>query len=181
MRVEDCYQLGYVTKTHGLKGEIQIYLDADEPKAYNELESMFILRNNSLIPFFIDTLQINRDKALVKLDDIDSIEEAQPLVSSEIYLPLSFLPKLDNGQYYYHEIIGFDLFDQKNLIGQVTNVLTNSSQTLLALDAKGVEVLVPLNDEVIKNVDLVEKKIFAELPEGLLEIYLENNPKDNED
>lgn len=181
MRVEDCYQLGYVTKTHGLKGEIQVYLDADEPKAYNELESMFILRNNSLIPFFIDSLQINRDKALVKLDDIDSIEEAQPLVSSEIYLPLSFLPKLGNGQYYYHEIIGFELFDQKNLVGLVTNVLTNSSQTLLAIDAKGVEVLVPLNDEVVKKVDLVEKKVLAELPDGLLEMYLENNPNENED
>jgi 16S rRNA processing protein RimM len=73
------------------------------------------------------------------------------------------------------------LYDQKNHIGQVTNVLTNSSQTLLAIDAKGVEVLVPLNDEVVKNVNLVEKKILAELPDGLLEMYLENNPNDNED
>ena len=181
MRVEDCYQLGYVTKTHGLKGEIQIFLDVDDPKAYNELESMFILRNKSLVPFFIDTLQINRDKALVKLDDIDAIEDAQNLVSGEIYLPLSFLPKLPDGQYYYHEIIGFELFDQKNLIGLVTNVLTNSSQTLLAVDTNGIEVLVPLNDEVVKQVDLDGKRVLTELPDGLLEIYLDENQKEDED
>ncbi len=178
MRVEDCYQLGYVTKTHGLKGEIQIFLDADAPEVYNKLESMFVLQNNTLIPFFIDTIQVNRDKALVKLDDVDELADAKALVSSEIYLPLSFLPALPQGEYYFHEIVGFELYDNDALIGKVTNVLTHTAQTLLAVDANGVEVLVPLTDEVVKKVDLGTKKINAVLPDGLLDIYLEDNNED---
>lgn len=175
MRVEDCYQLGYVTKTHALKGEIQIFLDVDIPEVYKNLESMFVLRNNALIPFFIDTIQINKDKALVKLEEVDTIEDAQALVSSEIYLPLSFLPKLNDGQYYYHEIIGFDLYNGKKLIGPVTNILTNSAQELIAVDCNGTEVLVPFSDQVVKKVDLENKKVDSELPDGLLDIYLESN------
>ena len=175
MRVDDCYQLGYVTKTHGLKGDIQIFLDVDEPEVYRNLESMFVLKDNSLIPFFIDTIQINRDKALIKLDDVNELAEAKVLVSSEIYLPLSFLPPLDNGEYYYHDIIGFELYDTDKLIGCVTNVLTQTSQTLLSVDCNGKEVLIPLIDEVVKKVNLEEKKIETELPDGLLDIYLEEN------
>lgn len=175
MRVEDCYQLGYVTKTHGLKGEIQILLDVDAPEVYMKLESMFVLKNNTLIPFFIDTIQVNRDKALVKLDDVDELADAKALVSSEIYLPLSFLPALPQGEYYFHEIVGFELCDNDTIIGKVTNILTHTAQTLLAVDANGVEILVPLTDEVVKKVDLEAKKINAILPDGLLDIYLEDN------
>lgn len=175
MTVDDCYQLGYVIKTHKLKGEIQIFLDVDSPEIYKKLKSMFVLKNNILISFFIDTIKINRDKALVKLNDINKLADAKALVSSKIYLPLSFLPSFNDGQYYYHEIIGFELYDGEKFIGRVTNVLTHTPQTLITVDCKGKEILVPLIDEVVKNVDLKGKRIDSNLPNGLIEIYLEDN------
>jgi 16S rRNA processing protein RimM len=171
MRVDDCYQLGYVTKTHGLKGEIQIMLDVDNPAEYTNLESMFVLRNNTLIPFFIDHIQVNGNKALVKLDEVDDVSTAKDLVSSEIYLPLSLLPELSDEQFYFHEIIGYQFFDKENLIGEVKNVYAIAPQTLIEVDHNGVDVLVPLNDEVIKKVAKNESKVYAELPEGLLDVY----------
>ncbi|MFY0651051.1 MAG: 16S rRNA processing protein RimM [Cyclobacteriaceae bacterium] len=172
MRVEDCYQLGYVTKTHGLKGELQIFLDVDFPEQYKNLESMFVLRNNALVPFFLEYIQINGNKALLKIDEINDIEEARPLISSEVYLPLSFLPELENDQFYYHELIGFELLDGDKTIGTVKNVYDLPNQDLIEVDHNGKEVLVPLNDEVITKVDKQAMQVIAKLPDGLLEIYL---------
>ena len=54
MRIDDCYQLGYVIKTHGLQGELSIMLDVDVPQAYQNLESVFVatVGSDTLIPFF---------------------------------------------------------------------------------------------------------------------------------
>jgi len=175
MRVDDCYQLGYVTKTHGLKGEIQIFLDVDVPEEYKNLESMFVLRSNSLVPFFLEHIHINGNKALVKIDEIDHVDDAKDLVSAEIYLPLSFLPELKDDQFYYHEIIGFKLYDGEKLIGEIKNVYTLSPQNLIEADHHGTEVLVPMNDQVITKVDKQQKKVFSNLPDGLLDVYLSDH------
>ena len=175
MRVDDCYQLGYVTKTHGLKGEIQIFLDVDFPEEYLELESMFVLKEQALIPFFLESIQINLNKAIVKLEDIDTIEVASELVSSEIYLPINRLPDLDDSQFYFHEIIGYTLYDKNIIIGKVKNVYAISQQNLIEVDCNGTEVLVPLTDHVVQSVDKKKKKVLTSLPDGLLDVYLDKS------
>lgn len=180
MKREDCYQLGNVIKAHGLNGEIQIYLDVDTPAAYQELESVFILTGNKLIPFFIDTLQINGNKALTKLEGVDSREEAEALAGNEVHLPLAALPQLEENQYYYHEIIGFEFFDNGKPLGIVENVIAFSAQTLLTIKVDQVEVLVPLQDEIIVSVDKESRQVQGNLPEGLLDVYLnEDNRREN--
>ena len=176
MKREDCYQLGNVIKAHGLNGEIQIYLDVDVPEEYEELESIFILQGTKLIPFFIDTLQINSNKALTKLEGVDRREDAEALAGKEVYLPLSALPELEEDQYYYHDIIGFDFYDNGKLLGIVENVIAFSAQTLLTVKVNNTEVLVPLQDEIIRSVDKAEQRVLANLPEGLLDIYLNEDP-----
>jgi len=175
MKQDDCDLLGNVIKAHGLNGEIQAFLDADEPGSYTVLESIFILMNNKLIPFFIETIQINGNKALIKLEGVDSREASEDLANHQIYLPLSFLPELPADKYYYHEIVGYDFFDGENLLGQVENVITLSAQTLLTLNVEGTEVLVPLQEGIISKVDKQLQRIMANLPEGLLDVYLSND------
>ncbi|MEO0405706.1 MAG: ribosome maturation factor RimM, partial [Bacteroidota bacterium] len=122
MKLDDCYQLGEVIKTHALKGEVSIMLDVDSPDDYKELESVFLLREGKLIPFFIDTIQVNGNKALVKFEDVDTIESASELVKSKIYLPLANLPELPNGGYYFHDLLGCDVYEDSKYIGIVQNV-----------------------------------------------------------
>ncbi|MEM6830746.1 MAG: hypothetical protein AAF551_09530 [Bacteroidota bacterium] len=99
MKEDDCYQLGEVIKTHGLKGEVSIRLDADYPEEYKELESVFLKQEGKLVPFFIDTFHIQASNALVKFEDIDSIDQARELVKCSLFLPLSYLPELAEGGY----------------------------------------------------------------------------------
>ncbi len=175
MNIDACYQLGYVIKKHGTRGEVSIFLDVDQPDEYSELESVFVEINQKLIPFFIESIQIRDGKAVVKFEDIDTQEEAQALKAKAIYLPLSTLPELEDNQFYYHQIVGYTIVDQKlGEVGIIKSVVTTSMQDLLAVEYKEKEVLIPINDSIVLNADHENKVMVVNMPDGLLDVYLED-------
>ncbi|WP_420582381.1 ribosome maturation factor RimM [Reichenbachiella sp.] len=174
MTVDDCYQIGHVIKTHGLKGEVQLFLDVDNPSEYQEMESMLVQQNDSLIPFFIEYLQINPNKSIAKFEEVDDIEQAKALVSCQLYLPLDVLPELKEGEYYLHQLVGMELYDKGRHIGAVKELFEIGPQDLISVVHQEKEILIPIKDEILKKVDLKENRIDAEIPEGLIDIYLED-------
>ncbi|GAB3327159.1 ribosome maturation factor RimM [Marivirga atlantica] len=175
MKQSQCFELGVVLRPHGLHGEVYISLDTDFPEDYAELESVFVLQNGMLVPFFIEHIQVNNKQALVKFEDIDSKDDANTIKGLSLHLPLDQLPKLSDDQFYFHEIIGFKLIDEnKGELGTVGQVYEAGHQDLIGMDYKGKEVLIPINDEIINKVDRNTNEIFITLPEGLLELYLED-------
>ena len=170
MLLDDCYQLGEVIKTHGLHGEVSISLDVDFPEDYKKLESVFLQREGKLVPFFVSTIQVNGDKALVQFEDIDSVDDAKLLVKSKIFLPLTLLPKLPKGEFYFHDLIGCEVFENTNLIGVVKDVYEGANE-LMAVYSDNKEILIPLTDDVLKEVDIEGKKVDVVLPDGLLDLY----------
>jgi 16S rRNA processing protein RimM len=114
MRKEDCFYLGKIAKKFSFKGEVLAYLDTDEPQLYQNLESVFVELNKTLVPFFIESSSLHKEKFLrVRFEDIQNEEDADEIMGSEIYLPLSMLPKLEGTQFYFHEVIGFDVITPK--------------------------------------------------------------------
>ena len=175
MEFESCFQLGYVLKTHGLKGELVLVIDADNPQEYQKMESVFVELNKKLVPFFIDRIQLNGPKAIVKFEEIDSIDSAKEFKGSKLFLPLNVLPDLKDG-YYFHELIGFNVIDSnEGILGLISGVFDSGSQDLIAMQYQEKEVLIPLTDQVVTKVDKVEKAIYTTLPDGLLDIYLSDD------
>ena len=170
MTLDDCYQLGRVIKTHGLSGEVTIFLDVDSPPSYKNIDSLLLLKNDKLIPFFVESIQINSNNALVKFDDIENVEDASELVKLEVYLPLSQLPKLPHGKYYFHELIGCQVIEKGNIIGKVNEIIDLKGNELLSVDYKGKEVLIPIKNQILDEIMLEEKKIHVTLPSGLLDL-----------
>lgn len=183
MNKEDCYLLGKLTKTHGLKGELAIWLDVDYPEDYEELDSVLLEIKGQLVPYFIEEIQIRANKSIIKFEDIDTIEEAQKLVNCDIYLPEDNLPELeDEDQFYYHEIIDFDVIDEeKGKLGKVLAVYTSDRQDLISMQYEGKEILIPIDDDIVKTVNREKKEIYTHLPDGLLEVYLEENTSQEPD
>ena len=174
MNIDECYQLGHVIKTHGLKGEVNIFLDVDHPSEYQELGSVFVEINQKLVPFFIESMQLKGNKALVKFEDVDSLEQAEELSSKRIYMPLASLPTLDDDQFYYHEIIGYQVKEvHAGELGVVKNVYTSGAQDLVAMEYRGKEILIPVADEILVKIDRDQQLLEVAIPDGLLEIYLD--------
>ncbi len=175
MTKEDCFELGKITKTHGLKGEVILWLDVDFPEDYEDLESLFLEVKGELVPYFIESYRLSGNRAIVHFEDIDTFEKAEGLINLQAFLPLEELPELDADQFYYHEIIGFQVVD-KNLgvLGTVQTVHSMQAQDLMVMDYKGKEVLIPVIDEIVLGTDKTAKVLNVNLPEGLLEVYLED-------
>lgn len=174
MQLDDCYQLGYVVKTHGLRGELQIFLDVDSPQEYQNLESVFVRQGQQLVPFFIESISFNGNKAIVAFDELQDYESAAALKGSELYLPLAALPELEDDQFYLHELAGFTLFDSEdNSLGIIENILETGPQLLLTVKhSEGKELLIPYDKSLLIRLDKKEKKIVLQIPEGLLDLYL---------
>lgn len=175
MKQDDCYYLGYVTKTFGYKGEVVVYLDVDDPLYYNELESVFILLEGKLIPFFIQKISFrpNSPEAVVRFQGTDNPEKAQRLTGAELYLPLGLLPPLKGNAFYFHEIVGYQVIDKiKGPLGLITGVMEFPGNPVFQIQAGKKEVLIPANDDFIEKLDRKNQTIFINAPEGLIDLYL---------
>ena len=175
MRKGECFYLGKIAKKFSFKGEVLIFLDTDEPELYQNLESVFIEYNKNLVPFFIEKSAIHRDKFLrVKFEDVDTELEADNMKNLEVYLPLTMLPKLEGNKFYFHEIIGFKVVDQRlGDIGTVHAILDNAAQPIFEIFKGQKQILVPMIDSFIIEVNRKEKELVLNTPIGLVDLYLE--------
>lgn len=174
MTIEDCFYLGKIVRKYSFKGELLIKLDTDQPEIYKNLDAVFIFVGNSLIPFFIERSQLHKSDLLrVKFEEISTEEDAIALLKSDVYLPLELLPILEGNKFYFHEVIGFIIKDVNfGYVGIVKGINDTTSQALFEIDRDGVEILIPINDEFIKEVDRKNKTIVVDTPEGLIDLYL---------
>ena len=174
MRKEDCFYLGKIAKKFSFKGEVLIYLDTDEPELYEDMESVFVEFNKNLVPFFIKNSSLHKNDFLrVQFEDVDDEAEADSIMNCEVYLPLSMLPKLTGNQFYYHEVIGFEIEDLRlGVFGKIVSINDSSAQPLFEVINGNVEILIPMIDQFLVKIDRENKKVIMDLPEGLVEMYL---------
>jgi 16S rRNA processing protein RimM len=179
MTKAECFNLGYISKRSGNHGELTFVLDVDNPMRYTKLESVFIDINNSLVPFFIKRIQIRGNNATVQLEGIDSIEKAEDLLKTSLFLPLTFLPKLTGKKFYFHEMPGYTVHDKhEGDIGIVEEVLDFPQQAIFKIKNGPFEILVPAKEEFIIRIDRDKKHLEIEAPEGLIDIYTSTKPDD---
>lgn len=172
MNISDCYYLGRVTKPWGVKGQMALFLDVDNPEDYQELDSAFVEVKGKLVPHFFHIDQITGNRAVVTFEEL-SHEQAAALAGHELYLPLDLLPKLTGNQFYFHEVVGFKVVDSVyGDIGTLEQVIEYPAQPLFQIMKNGTEVLIPVIDQVIDRVDRELKTIFITAPNGLIELYL---------
>jgi len=176
MQIKDCFYLGKIVKKYSFKGELLVKLDTDEPEIFKNLESVFISLRNNLIPFFVDSCKLHKSQLLrIKFEDVDTEEDADALLKSDLYLPLSILPALTGNKFYYHEVTGFMVIDENfGEVGIIDNINDTGAQELFVIDRDGTEILIPVNDQFIKKVDREQKQIIVNTPEGLIDLYLED-------
>lgn len=174
MRKEDCFYLGKIVRKFSFKGELLAKLETDEPEEYEEMESVFVNFNDNLVPFFIESCQLHKSTLLrINFEDVDTEEDADDLIGAELYLPLDLLPKLRGNQFYYHQITGYTVEDiNYGTVGTIKSVNDNTAQALFVIENKDKEVLIPINDEFIEEVNHDKKLIVLNTPEGLIDIYL---------
>ena len=186
MTLDETYQLGYVLKTHGLRGHVVAHFDVDDPAAYLKLKTVYLALAGTptkLVAHAIEKVQPQPGaRVLLKLRGIDRIEEAEFLRGAQLHLPLAQLPELEDDQFYFHDVIGFTVVDEHlGVLGTVENFYELPQQDMLAMRYQGQEILIPVVDELVTHADHQKQQVYVNLPDGLLDVYLKPSSREQDE
>jgi len=168
---DNCTDIGYIKKTHGVKGELMFLFDEGIDGIIENLEYVFFETEGLLVPFFIEEISIHSNiSAVILFDTITSKEKANKFVGCKVFIENEFLVQ-DNESSKYQYIIGFLIVDVKiGNVGIVTEIDNFGGNFVLSVESKGKELLIPFNENLILNLDSEARILTMNLPEGLIEI-----------
>ena len=173
IKQEDVYQIGRMGKAHGLKGEINFQFTDD---VWDRADCDYIICEveGILVPFFIEEYRFRSDStAIMKLEDIDTLEATQMLVNSPVFIEKKYQEELDDDEVSLHYFIGFQMLDGDSgtPIGTITDIDDKTDNWLFIVTRPdGNEVLIPAHEEFIAEIRQEEKTMVMDLPIGLLEL-----------
>ena len=169
--MKEYFEIGQIVNTSGLKGFIKIKPFTDDIKRFNKLKTIYININKELKEYIIEDVKYVKNMVLLKLKGIDSIEEAEKYRNYYIHINKKDAPKLPKDSYFIADIEGCNVYEEETskFLGIVTEVFpTGSNDVYVVKSEEGKQILLPAIKEVIKQVDIENKKIIVKLLEGLV-------------
>ena len=172
LRKEDLTRIGYVNKTSGFKGNLNCFTDVSFPEKLLHKKFFFLILEGLPVPYAIESIEMKGDDLVVKFEDVDSEEQAKKLIRKEIYADKNLKEK-KNDLLSWKDLVGYFAIDNYNGdIGIITEVLEYPQQMIAKCMVDGKEILFPLNESIVLEIEDDEKKVYVELPDGLIDLYL---------
>ncbi|MBS1637251.1 MAG: 16S rRNA processing protein RimM [Bacteroidetes bacterium] len=162
--------VGYISKTHGLKGHCILKIQDDIFLDEENLNAVFVDLNGASAPYFVEEITWNNTAYILKLESIDSIDLAKKLVGKSCSVETRFIEEDANPD---KQFIGFTVIDEAyGELGPIEEIVENSANVLIRLTYRNKEVLLPFVDELILEIDESAKIIKYKAPEGLIDMFL---------
>lgn len=168
--MEEYLEIGQIVNTNGLKGVLKIKPFTDDITRFEDLETIYIQKANELIEFRIEQVRYSKNMVLLKLEGIDDINKAEKYRNFYLKINRKDAVELEENSYFIIDIIGCEVYtDENELLGKVIDVLpTGSNDVYVVKTSEGKEILLPAIEDVIKDVDINNKKIIVHLLDGLI-------------
>ncbi|HTN05812.1 ribosome maturation factor RimM [Agriterribacter sp.] len=166
------FKIGKIVSAFGLEGETILLHSLGKKTSLKGIEAIFMEdRKTSFLPYFVQSARIKSEKEIyLKLEDIASREEALKIVQKEVWME-----EKDFKQFAARSapiaLLGYHLIHKGEDIGVIAEIIEQPHQVLCKILLEGKEVLIPLHEQTLQSVDNKNKKVFVDLPDGLLEIY----------
>lgn len=169
----NCVKIGYVHKPHGISGELVIRFQEEYYETLEEYPALFLDIDNLLVPFFIaeEGLRFKSSESVItRLEWIDSDTKAKDLCGRSVFVNREDVIESED-EMSPHALVGYQLLgEDMGPIGEIKEVHDYAGNLLLQVDYRGKEVLVPLNEELIVNIDEDLREIELRIAEGLLDL-----------
>lgn len=162
--------IGKVVSTQGNKGEVNVLPLTDSINRFKKLDTVFLGNNHGKTIIDIEKIRIRKDMVILKVKDIENIEEAKTIVGSFLEVERKNAVKLSKDTYFIFEIIGLEVYDENNLfLGKVENVISTGSNDVYIVKGKNKqELFIPAIREVVKDINLEKKRITIKIVDGLI-------------
>jgi len=166
------FKIGKLAATFGLEGQLILEHNLGKKTSLKGLENIFIEETiNSFLPYFIESAKIkNHKEVYVKLEGIASKEEARKFVKKEVWLLENDFKKFSASAAPI-SLLGFMVINDDDELGEVVEVIEQPHQVLCKIILNGKEALIPVHEDSLEKIDKKNRKLFLNLPDGLLDIY----------
>lgn len=169
IKKEDVYKIGIINKPHGVKGEVSFTFTDD---IFDRVDSDYLILNMDgiLVPFFIEEYRFRSDNvALVKFEDVDTAEKARMFTNVEVFFPINMVEEQDE-IVSYNYFIGFEVEDVNHgYLGKIIDVDDTTANVLFVIEKHdGNELLLPVHEEFINDINREKRIMTVQVPDGLL-------------
>jgi len=169
---KDVISIGKIVGVHGINGNLKVNTDPDNfPFLTVNVAILLRSANGREKTFSIKWAKPHKRIILLSLNGIESIESAEVLVGSKVFINKSVLPELEGGSYYWFDIIGLEVYTKDEYIGRIDSIIDTGSNDVYVVKKsfkeENKELLIPAIKSVVLNIDYEKKTMLVELPEGL--------------
>lgn len=167
--MEDLLQVGVITTTHGIRGEVKVYPTTDDAHRFDYVESVLLDTGKELCELEIQRVKYFKQFVILKFRDVDNINDIEPYKGKSLYVTRDFAVPLEENEYYIADLIDMDVFlEDGSLFGTLKDVMETGANDVYVIhttDKK--EVLVPAIKDCVKEVDVEQNKMIIHLLKGL--------------
>ena len=174
--MQEYFKIGKLAAAFGVQGELVLVHSLGKKTALNGLEAIFFEeKKDTFLPYFIVSTKIKSENEIyILLDGITTREQARALIKKEVWLSENDFKKFAAGASPI-SLLGFMVVNNKDELGEVVEVIEQPHQLLCVLLIEDQEVLIPIHEKSLQNIDKENKKLYVSLPDGLLDIYKHSN------
>ena len=168
------FKAGKLVAVHGLKGELVLKHELGKKSSLKDVKAVFIEdKKDSFFPWFVESTRIKNDNEVyIKLEGVDTREAAAKLSQKETWLSEEDFKRL-SAKSAPANLLGYMIINNKEKLSEILEVIEQPHQLLCRLELNKKEALIPINENFLKKIDHKKKEVIVELPEGLIDIYLE--------
>ena len=168
--MEEYLEIGQIVNTNGLKGMLKIKPFTDDITRFEDLEFVYIQKGQELIEKNIEEVKYVKNMVLLKLEGIDNIDEAEKYRNLYIKINKKDIGDIPEDSYLIVDMLKCTVYtDEDKLLGKMVDVLTTGSNDVYVVKTEsGKEILLPAIKEVVKDINIQNKKIIVKLMDGLI-------------
>ena len=168
--MEEFFQVGVITSTHGIKGEVKVFPTTDDVKRFEKLKQVILNTGKEHLTLEIQRVKFFNKFVILKFKDIDDINDATQYRRCPLLVPRAEALPLDEGEYYVADLIGLSVFTEDGKkFGRLTDVMATGANDVYVVDSpEHGEVLLPAIRQCIREIDAASGKIIIHLMDGLI-------------
>ena len=164
-------QVGAVTSTHGLAGEVKVFPTTDDPKRFKKLKQVLLDTGKDMLPLEVEHVKFFKNMVILKFKSYDRIEDIMGFKGKNLYVTRENAVRLKKDEYFIADLIGMKVYtEDEAYLGELTEVITTGANDVYTVHMEnGKDVLIPAIGQCILNVDVEHETMQVHLLEGLLE------------
>ena len=169
--MEDLLQVGILSSTHGVRGEIKVFPTTDDVKRFKKNKEYILGTKNGNMDVRVESVKFFKQFVILKFEGIDTLDDILAYKGCSLYVNRAHAVKLQKDEYFIADLIGMEVFDEEdNYIGKLTDVLETGANDVYEITTEDEKTyLFPAIKECIKKVDMDNRKITAYVMPGLME------------